>query len=301
MYSNIKANKDTRIFPQIGYPLGSIAAPYVYNPLLERFGINELCMPVEIPKGELGNFISAVKTLDIKHFIVTMPHKHAIIPYLDKITGAAKLFECVCIVKVEDGRLIGTGTEARGAISAMRAHGTAFEGKKALVMGAGNIVGPILCNLAGAGVKSATVVNIILEEAEHVAKIARDNTGMDVETLLLTPENLDKAAEDAELFLQCTPLGMGGFGHDHKYLGFMDRLPKSCSVLDVVGNPPETKVLKRAKELGLTRTYGMDMLLAQAIEIFEFCFGITPTPGDLEASRLALRGYVGPWGEEGVQ
>ena len=145
--------------------------------------------------------------------------------------------------------------------------------------------------------KKARVVNIVMDEAEHVAKIARDNTAMEVETMLMTPENLDKAAERSELFLQCTPLGMGGFGHDHKYLGFMDRLPSGCSVLDVVGNPPETKVLQKAKELGLLRTYGMDMLLAQAKELFNFCFGIVPGAGDVEASRQSLRGYVGPWGE----
>lgn len=298
MYTNIKANKDTRIFPQIGYPLGSIAAPYVYNPLLERFGINELCMPVEIPKGHVEDFLQVVKTLDIRHFIVTMPHKHAIIPYLDEVVGTAKLFDCVCIVKVdENGRMIGTGTEAKGAINAMKAHGTEFDGKEALVMGAGNIVGPILCNLAEAGVRKARVVNISMEEAEYVAKIARDNTALEVETMLLTPENLDKAAENSELFLQCTPLGMGGFNHDHKYLGFMDRFPSTCSVLDVVGNPPETKVLRRAKELGLIRTYGMDMLLAQAKELFNFCYGIVPSEEDVEASRQSLRGYVGPWGE----
>ena len=117
MFTNILANKDTRIFPQIGYPLSSIAAPYVYNPLMERFGINELCMPVEIPKGELESFLQVVRTLDIRHFIVTMPHKHDIIPYLDEVVGPSKLFGCVCIVKSEDGRLLGTGTEARGAVN----------------------------------------------------------------------------------------------------------------------------------------------------------------------------------------
>ncbi|MGI6669925.1 MAG: shikimate dehydrogenase family protein [Acetivibrionales bacterium] len=296
-FTNLKCNHETRIFPQIGYPLGSIAAPYVYNPLLERFNINEICFPVEIKKENLGRFIDVVHTLDIKHFIVTMPHKKGIVRYLDEVQGTARLFGCVCIVKVEEGRLIGKSTEAKGAINAMRAHGTSFSGKEALVMGAGSIVGPILYQLAEEGVKKTTIVNIILEEAEQVAKIIRENTSMAVDIMILTPENLDKASENAELFLQCTPLGMGGFGHDHKYLRFMDRLPKTCSVLDVVGNPPETKVIKRARELGLTVTYGMDMLIAQAVDIFEFCFGITPKEEDIALSKDSLRGYVGNWGE----
>ena len=179
----------------------------------------------------------------------------------------------------------------------MKAHGTAFAGKKALVMGAGSIVGSILYELAEAGVQETALVNILPDEAEAVANIVREHTDMAVKTYLLTPENLDRNAPDAELFLQCTPLGMGGFGHDHKYLGFMDKFPRNCSVLDVVGNPPETKVMRRAKELGLTRTYGMDMLLAQAVEITEFCFGVTPTQEDLQNSQSALRGYVGDWGQ----
>ena len=56
-------------------------------------------------------------------------------------------------------------------------------------------------------------------------------------------------------------------------------------------------MLRRAKELGLIRTYGMDMLLAQAKELFNFCYGIVPSEEDVEASRQSLRGYVGPWGE----
>ena len=79
------------------------------------------------------------------------------------------------------------------------------------MLGAGAITGVIGRELALAGVRELTIVNRTLEKADFVADILRKNTsGMEIYTMEMTRENLDAAARDKDLMLQCTSMGFKG-------------------------------------------------------------------------------------------
>lgn len=69
---------NTKLMPMIGCPMGQSSGSYGYNPLFEGNGIDEIMWPVEIPEGGLEDFVKAFKTLGMRHFTITMPHKAAI-------------------------------------------------------------------------------------------------------------------------------------------------------------------------------------------------------------------------------
>ena len=289
---HLKFNMDTKLFPIIGCPMGQSSASYGYNPLFAGNEINEIMWPVEIPVGGLGDFMAAVKTLGMKHFCLTMPHKSSIIKYLDVVDEKSKIFSSVNIVKIdEDGKSIGAGMDGKGNMAAIRKAGIDINGMNVLIIGAGSIVGVILLEMAEAGVKKVTLVNRSLENAETLIKTVKKYTEMEIECLVFNNENLDAAAAQCDFIMQSTPLGLFGFPQDYEYLGFMEKLKPEAVVMENIVNPPMTKFAERAKELNLNVIYGVDMMLGQLAEIFEFCYGYKPTEEHMQTAKKSVYGY----------
>ena len=273
--NNLKLNLETDLVLNVGYPMGATNAPQCYNKLFEVLGMNKIMLPVEILKGQLHEFLTACRLLNIRYLCPTMPHKADFIPLLDDVDEVSKLFRSVNAVRIDpDGSSHGTGMDGKGATRAMESCGVKFDGIHALMYGAGGISGVIGYELSQRGVKKLTIANLWKNEADLIAGILRENTPMEIEVISTEPEALDKAAEDAELFMNVTPLGSKGFPHKHPYLGFIDRLPKTASVFDSIINPPKTETILAAEQNGLNTVPGMRMLVSQMDLIFKFLWDV---------------------------
>lgn len=281
----------TKLFPIIGYPMGQSSASYAYNPLFAANNIDEIMWPIEVPVGGLGDYVAAFKTFGMKHFCLTMPHKAAIIPYLDEVAPESKIFNSVNIVKNENGRLIGVGMDGKGNMAAIKRAGISVKNMHVFILGAGSIVGAILLQMAKEGARKVTLVNRSMERALKLVETVHQHTDLEIECFPFTNENLDRVASECDFFMQSTPLGLFGFDVDHEYLGFMDKLHSDVVVMENIVNPPLTKVTKIARDRGHKVIYGIDMMLGQLSEIFEFCYGFKPADEHLEASKKSVYGY----------
>ncbi len=281
----------TKLFPIIGYPMGQSSASYAYNPLFAANNIDEIMWPIEVPVGGLGDYVAAFKTFGMKHFCLTMPHKAAIIPYLDEVAPESKIFNSVNIVKNENGRLIGVGMDGKGNMAAIKRAGISVKNMHVFILGAGSIVGAILLQMAKEGARKVTLVNRSMERALKLVETVHQHTELEIECFPFTNENLDRVASECDFFMQSTPLGLFGFDVDHEYLGFMDKLHSDVVVMENIVNPPLTKVAKIARDRGHKVIYGIDMMLGQLSEIFEFCYGFKPADEHLEASKKSVYGY----------
>ena len=56
----------------------------------------------------------------------------------------------------------------------------------------------------------------------------------------------------------------------------LDALPKDAVICDIVYNPLETPLLKRARAAGYETIDGLGMLMHQGVPAFEAFFGVTP-------------------------
>lgn len=291
---NMKFNMDTKIVLNVGYPMGKTNAPRAYNKLFSELDMNAVMLPVEIEKGKTEEFVEACKTLGIKYFSPTMPHKKAIIDYLDVVDECSRLFRSVNAVRFDDdGKSYGVGMDGKGAVKAIKSSGLDLEGKKAVMLGSGSISGVIGYELSQNGVKELTILNRTIDKAQEIAAILNDNTHMTVKALEWTNENLDEAVKGADLLLQLTPLGMAGFGNTYEYLGFVDHLPDHATVFDVIINPPDTPVIGAAKKRGLKTVPGMKMLAGQMEEIFNFMFQVELTEDNKDACVKELCDFLG--------
>lgn len=271
----VKYNVDTQLVFQIGDPLDHSTAALVHNKMYELANLNAVCLPMEVPGDGLGAFVQAAKTLRINGFDITMPHKTAIIEYLDDCDESSRVFKSVNHVRLENGRLVGIGLDGVGMGLALeeKLGAGALAGRRALLIGAGSVCGPIAADLCGRGVREFVVANRTIEKAQAVAKAL---VGMfprvKAEVCALTPAALEACAPKVELAIQCTSLGMDGSKADFESLDFVSKFPAGCFAADVLY--PTSSFLRAAAARGLETLSGKGMLLHQQLAMMAFRFGV---------------------------
>lgn len=268
----VKYDADTQLVLQIGDPINHSTAAFLHNAMYDLANINAICIPTLVKRGELHDFIEAVKTLNLNGFDITMPHKSDIIPFLDECEETSRIFNSVNHVKYQDGKLIGIGLDGVGMGMAIAEKMGSLKGKKVLLLGAGSVSGPIGADLCQRGAGEVHVANRTIEKARKTAETIGNYFGIRTGYGKLEEEYLSDMAKEVDIVVQCTSLGMAGTQSNYPSLRFMENLKKDAVCADVLY--PRTEFLDKAKELGLSNLNGMGMLLNQQIAMIEFRFGI---------------------------
>ena len=196
-----------------------------------------------------------------------MPHKEAVIPFLDQVDEWASTAGAVNTIVNRDGHLAGYNTDGIGFLRALREGGN-FEprGRDVLVLGAGGSARGVVYALARVGAAQIFIANRTLERAERLAAMARD-TGAASEALELS--DAPGVVREVGLIVNCTSMGMV-HGPDEKGtpLSASD-IPSSVLVNDLVYNPLETPLLREAARAGAGTLGGIQMLVYQGAASFE--------------------------------
>ena len=125
----------------IGWPTGHSVSPLMHNAAFAALGLDWRYIPLPVPTDpapRIGEAVYGLRALGMKGANVTVPHKQAVIPFLDELSGAALAIGAVNTIIVQpDGRLLGDNTDAPGFIADLRDHGVEPQGKRVLVLGAG--------------------------------------------------------------------------------------------------------------------------------------------------------------------
>lgn len=272
---NIKFDRETKLCAQVGYPMKHTVVSKIHNALYQRYDVNAVYLPFEVPPESFDDFIKAVKVMGLKGFAVTMPHKGTVVKYLDYVHPVSQVYGSVCIVQVdEEGKLHGYSSDGICLRQSIEDAGFCLEGKNVLILGAGRIVGVICDALAEHGAKSITILNRTVEKADKIADLVHTRFDLPIHTAAFTPENLDAEAEKCDIILQCTSMGLPGVPDDYEYLGFIDHLRDDVFVADVIFNPPVTKFLAKAQERGLKTINGERMALYPCMFMLRDWFGI---------------------------
>ena len=255
----------------VGDPISHSKSPYIHETVLKELGFEYEYRKVQIKKGELSKYLSEAKALGLCGFNLTMPHKTDIIPFLDFIDDEALVFGSVNTVKIKDGKLLGYNTDALGMVYSMEKKGFRAKDKSIVILGAGGVCLALALKMAFEGADKITVLNRTLSSAEDICEKVIKESGKNCTALPFDKESLESAAKGCDILINCTPLGMDGIDADFDDLSFLENIPEGALVFDLIYNPSETSLLKRAKELGLSTLNGLDMLIYQGLladEIF---------------------------------
>ncbi len=255
----------------VGDPISHSKSPYIHETVLKELGFEYEYQKVQIKKGELPKYLSEAKALGLCGFNLTMPHKTDIIPFLDFIDDEALSFGSVNTVKIKDGKLFGYNTDALGMVYSVENKGFRAKGKSVVILGAGGVALALALKMAFEGADKITVLNRTLRSAEDICEKVIKESGKNCTALPFDKESLKKAAKGCDILINCTPLGMEGIDTNFDDLSFLENMPEEALVFDLIYNPSETSLLKRARELGLITLNGLDMLIYQGLladEIF---------------------------------
>jgi shikimate dehydrogenase len=266
MKNSMEISGKTRICAIIGDPVEHSMSPAMHNAAFKKLGLDYIYVPFRVKPGELAAAVSGLRALNVVGFNVTIPHKVAILPLLDKLDPAAERIGAVNTVVNDSGKLIGFNTDADGFLRALTDRGIEPAGKKIAIIGAGGASRAVSYILAANGAV-LTIFNRQknLNHAELIASMITMNIGVNAKVLAL--DDLADGLKNTDILVNTTSVGMEPQDVDTPVpAGLLKGLPV---VVDIVYNPRETQLLKDAKKAGVKTIGGVEMLAWQGALSFE--------------------------------
>ncbi|HEX7416633.1 MAG TPA: hypothetical protein VF315_01145, partial [Steroidobacteraceae bacterium] len=220
-------------------------------------------MPLHVSRESLATVIAGLRVVqNFRGAVITMPHKNAIVPLLDELTGDARdIGACNVFRREQDGRLIGTMLDGEGFVAGLRAKGQEVAGKRIYLAGAGGAAAGIAFALARHGAVQLSVYN--RSAARGDALVQR----IQLAWPRCSVRTADRDPAGHDIAINATSLGMAP----------ADPLPFDTSALragmlvaEVVANPAVTRLLAQAAALGCGTHAGTLMLEGQIDLILQF-------------------------------
>ena len=223
-------------------------------------GLNFRYLTMKVTPEDFDTAMKSLKALHMKGINLTMPHKIAVLPYLDEISQAARIIGAVNTINIENGKLYGDNTDGRGFVQALKNEGITPEGKTVTILGAGGAAKAVAVECALAGASRIYVINRSEAHAKELTETIRCNTNAEAEYILWCDGQ--KIPEGTQILINGTPIGLHPNGDKKPDIDY-DTIDSSMVVSDVVFNPADTLFLEEARARGAKTISGLGMLACQ--------------------------------------
>lgn len=276
----------TKLVGIIGHPVGHSRSPAMHNAAFAALGMNWAYVPLPVQPHHVEDAVKAVRALGMRGANVTVPHKQAVMPYLDELTEAARVIGAVnTIVVTPEGNLLGDNTDAAGLAADLKAHDVHVAGGSVLVLGAGGSARAVLYALMQEGAARISIANRTLT---HAQALADHFSSLDDEAEFAAfhlPGDIAEIAAFQQVIINCTSLGMTP---DVGSMPWLENVPFRAHqiVYDLVYSPRQTRLLAKAEVDGARAIGGIGMLVQQGALAFERWTGVKP-PIEVMQAELA--------------
>ncbi|MFC1918712.1 shikimate dehydrogenase [Chloroflexota bacterium] len=258
----------TRVCGLIGDPVEHTMSPVMHNAAFKDAGIDYLYLPFRVEGENLSKAIEGMRALNIRGLNVTIPHKVAVMQFLDELDPLAKKIGAVNTIVNDSGVLTGYNTDASGFLQALLEKGIEPDGKEAVILGAGGASRAISFALADRGARLVILNRLLeLDWARDLAGRISQHLAGEVEALELKRENLERVLDKADILVNATSVGMTPSTDETPVAA--DLLRPGLVVFDIVYNPLKTRLLVEAEAAGAKTISGVDMLVWQGAIAFE--------------------------------
>lgn len=284
-----RITSQTKVLCLIGHPVEHSMSPTMWNPALQELGLDFVYVAFDVLPANLKSAIDGMRTLGIIGMNVTIPHKEAVIQYLDEIDPIAEKMGAINTIKNEDGVLKAKNTDAEGAKRSLIEKSCETFGKNVIIIGSGGVSRSIAYVLAE-DVNKIVLTDAIKDKAIAVAKEIKNNMDVDIKGKLNTPKTIKGDIINADILINATPVGM--YPNIDETPISKDLLHSDLFVFDVVYNPLETRLMREASELGCSTLGGLDMLVNQGVLAFEWWINKKPNKDLMKNKIIEYLGLV---------
>jgi len=260
----------TRACGVIGDPINHSLSPIIQNAAFEALDLNFVFLAYKVKTSGLEDAVNGARALNIRGLNVTMPHKTRIIDFLDRIDLSAQIIKSVNTVLNKENLLFGFNTDGVGALRALKENGVEPKGRKVLLLGAGGAARAIAYTLAKEA-DELVVLNRTVKSSHNLAKLLEKTVGKKVASGSLSISDIQRNLQDSDILINATSVGMKPKPQESPVP--IKLLRRDLSVMDIVYNPIETRLIKDAKSIGAVVIGGIEMLIYQGAASFEIWTG----------------------------
>lgn len=232
-------------------------------------------LTLDVDKDKLEDAVRGLKAFKMRGINCTIPHKIAVMQYLDEISESAKLIGAVNTIVNDGGHLFGENTDGKGFMMSLSENGVDVKGKKAIVFGAGGAARAICVEMGLAGVGAIQIVNRPQDRAlgDALVEILQRNTKVEVSYSDWT--ETFRVPEDVDIVVNATSVGLYPNVDAMPNID-LNSLKPSMFVQDVIPNPTETALIRELRRRGIPCATGAGMLVNQAALNIEMWTGRKP-------------------------
>jgi len=271
---------------------GSFAQPAAENPTVamieaayRHHGLDWRYINVEVAPDDLGDAVRGARAMGWRGFNCSIPHKVAVIEYLDGLGASAEIIGAVNTIVRDGDRLIGENTDGRGFVAALR-EVVDPKDKSIVLFGAGGAARAVAVEMALAGAARITVVNRSSDRGKAVVDVLKNRTATQAE---YAPwQGTFTVPKDTNVVIHATSVGLYP---DVDAMPDIDTnsLTSDMVVADGIHNPPLTRLLKAAQERGCKTVDGLGMLVQQGVIGVKYWTGVDVDPQVMREALLILR------------
>ena len=283
---NTDSNTPIDFLPQL---TGCFAQPAAENPTVamveaayQHHGLHFRYVTCEVSPENLNAAVNGAKAMGWSGFNCSLPHKVAIIKYLDELGESAKLIGAVNTIVKRGNRWIGENTDGKGFLQALKEI-IDPAAKHITLFGAGGAARAIAVELALAGAESITIVNRSKQRADEVVRLLNENTT--AKAFYKPWDEKYAVAPSTDIIINATSIGLFPNIDEHLNIDFNSIKPNMV-VADCIPNPPQTHLLKTAANKGCKTIDGLGMLVNQGVIGIKFW---TDTDVDATVMHSALK------------
>ena len=251
-------------FALIGHPLGHSMSPLIHEKLFALSGLADTSYElIDIAPEDMANSRGTLEAL--RGLNVTIPHKQAVIPLVDELGESALRYNSVNCINNDNGKLIGYNTDCDGFLRSAEQFPI---GGNVAILGCGGVGRMIAIEVArhGGNITLAVIPQDVKNAQILMAEILAKCSGASVRIADIS--TLDGSYD---LLINATPVGM--YPKVDACAVSDTIIENSGSVFDVIYNPKETLLMKKARALGKTAVGGASMLVYQAVKAHEIWYG----------------------------
>jgi shikimate dehydrogenase len=275
----------TQLLGIIGHPVEHSLSPIMQNAAIAALGLDFIYLPFAVAPANLKDAIAGFAATGVVGFNATIPHKQAIMPFLQELTATATAIGAVNTVWRTESGWHGTNTDVTGFIAPLQALNRDWTQIVPVVLGNGGAARAVVAGCVELGCPQVAVIGRNNEKLTQFKQSWQNTPFADAVTTHAWDE-LATLVSTTPLLVNTTPVGMSPQVDASPVTeAILDRLPAEAIAYDLIYTPRPSQFLRQAQQRGAMIIDGTEMLVQQGAAALQLWL---QQPVPVEVMRTAL-------------